>query len=146
MSAMCRCRIRNEKRETNMIENVTTALQVNATNGDGFSVFLPESRFVTFRITGNGSVNAGAVTIECCPQNAATAAALLLLLPASQAAWTALTTIAVPANATTEYVAGSVSGTFRARISTPIIGGTVTVTAVRPEEQHGSSLLRQSQS
>jgi hypothetical protein len=126
-----------------MIENVTTALQVNATSGDGFNLSLPEARLVTFRITGNGSINGGAVTIECC-QNAATAAALLLLLlPASQAAaWTALTTISVPANATTEYVAGSVSGTFRARISTPIIGGTVTVTAVRPEEQRGSSLPR----
>ena len=53
--------------------------------------------------------------------------------------WTALTTIAVPANATTEYRVGSVSGTFRARISTPVTGGTVTVLAVRPEEQRGWS-------
>jgi hypothetical protein len=123
-----------------MIDNVTTALQVNATSGDGFNLSLPDPRLVTFRVTGNGSVSGGAVTIECCPQ-AATAAALLLL-PASQLTWTALTTIAVPANATTEYVAGSVSGTFRARVSTPISGGTVTVTAVRPEEQRGSSLPR----
>jgi hypothetical protein len=125
-----------------MIENVTTALQVNATSGDGFNLSLPEAKLVTFRIIGNGSINGGAVTIECCPATAA------LPLPAGQAAsaWTALTTISVPANATTEYVPGSVAGTFRARISTPIIGGTVTVTAVRPEEQHGSSLLRQSPS
>jgi hypothetical protein len=99
---MCRSRIRNEKRETNMIENVTTALQVNATSGDGFNLSLPEARLVTFRITGNGSIIGGAITIECCPQNAATAPALLL--PASQAAWTAaawtaLTSISVPANA-----------------------------------------------
>ena len=53
--------------------------------------------------------------------------------------WTALTTIAVPANATTEWFAGSVSGTFRARISTPVTGGTVTVLAIRPEEQKGWS-------
>jgi hypothetical protein len=46
-----------------------------------------------------------------------------------------LTTIAVPANATTEYRVGSVSGTFRARISTTVTGGTVTVLAIRPEEQ-----------
>jgi hypothetical protein len=49
--------------------------------------------------------------------------------------WTTLTTIAVPANKTTEWVAaGSVSGTFRARISTPVTDRTVTVVAVRPEE------------
>jgi hypothetical protein len=35
------------------IENVTTALQVNATTGEGFSLFLSEPRFVAFRIVGN---------------------------------------------------------------------------------------------
>jgi hypothetical protein len=136
---MCRCRIRSENRATNMIDNVTTALQVNATSGDGFNLSLPEARLVTFRVTGNGSISGGAVTIECCPSSAAAAPPLL---PASQLTWTALTTIAVPANATTEYSAGSVSGNFRARISTTISGGTVAVTAVRPEEQRGSSLPR----
>ena len=48
--------------------------------------------------------------------------------------------IAVPANATAEYRAGLVSGTFRARISTPVTGGTVTVLAIRPEEQPGIPL------
>jgi len=43
----------------------------------------------------------------------------------------------VPANTTTEWFAGSVSAMFRARISTPVTGGTVTVLAVRPEEQRG---------
>jgi hypothetical protein len=57
----------------------------------------------------------------------------------ADAAWTALTTITVPANATTEYFAGSVSGTFQARISTPVTGGTVTVLAIRPEGQQGWS-------
>jgi hypothetical protein len=57
-------------------------------------------------------------------------------------AWTALTTIAVPANSTVEYRAGSVSGTFHARISTPVTGGTVTVLAVRPEEQRKRKLER----
>ena len=52
-------------------------------------------------------------------------------------AWTALTTIAVPANSTVEYRAGSVSGTYRARISTLVTGETVTVLATRPEEQKG---------
>jgi len=54
--------------------------------------------------------------------------------------WTALTTIAVPAKATAEYRAGLVSGTFRARISTPVTGGTVTVLAIRPEGQRGIPL------
>jgi hypothetical protein len=123
------------------VENVTTALQVNATTGEGFSLFLSEPRFVTFRIVGNGSIKEGAITIECRPGNAPM---IEVPPPVSQPAWTALTTVAVPANAATEYATGRVSGTFRARISTPIIGGTVTVTAVRPEEQRGSSLRRPS--
>jgi hypothetical protein len=53
--------------------------------------------------------------------------------------WTTLTTIPVPANKEVEYFADSVSGTFRARISTPVTGGSVTVLAVRPEEQKGWS-------
>jgi hypothetical protein len=51
-----------------MIENVTTALQVNATTGNGETLVRRGPRFVTFRITGNGSVTAGAITIECCPK------------------------------------------------------------------------------
>ena len=115
-------------------ENVTYAFQVAGTTGLGLTQFWSESRFTTFRITGNGSVSAGAVTIECCPQNTPmTDVPSLGFAPA----WTALTTIAVPANSTVEYGAGIVSGTFRARISTPVTGGTVTVLAVRPEEQKG---------
>jgi len=111
-------------------------LQVNATTGNGVTTLvLPEPRLVTFKITGNGSVTGGAITIECCPQNRPTA-------PDSGSAgaivWEALTTIAVPANATTEYFAGIQFGTLRARISTPVTGGSVTVLAVRPEEQKGS--------
>jgi hypothetical protein len=78
-----------------MIENVTTALQVNATTGNGQTVTLPEPRLVTFRITGNGPVSAGQVTIECCPQATP-------IVPGSGAAgamvWEPLTTIAVPPN------------------------------------------------
>jgi hypothetical protein len=117
-------------------ENVTYAFQVAATNGVGLTQFFSEPRFATFRITGTGSVSAGAVTIECCPGNTPmTDVPALGFAPT----WTALTTIAVPSNATTEYFAESVSGTFRARISTPVTGGTVTVLAVRPEEQRGWS-------
>jgi hypothetical protein len=119
-----------------MSDLVTTALQVNATSGLGETLVLRESRFVTFRIEGKGSVSAGVFTIECCPQSTPIA-------PGSGSAgamvWTALTMIAVPANTTTDYFAGIQFGTVRARISTPVTGGTVTVVAVRPEEQKGWS-------
>jgi len=122
-----------------MIEDVTTALQAFASTGNGFNLTLRDARFLTFKVQGNGNVTAGAVTLECCPQNTPIA-------PGSESAgamvWTALTTIAVPANATAEYRAGLVSGTFRARISTPVTGGTVTVLAIRPEEQRGIPLRR----
>src|SRR5205807_2908729 len=119
-----------------MIAGVTMAFQNAATNGDGLTQFLPEPRTVRFRVTGNGSVSAGAVTIECCPGNAPMTPTGSSSLGAT---WTALTTITVPSNATTEWFAGSVSGTFRARISSPVTGGTVTVLAIRPEEQRGWS-------
>ena len=119
-----------------MFANVTMAFQNAATTGEGLTQFLPERRRVTFCVTGNGPVSAGQVTIECCPQKTP-------MIPGASSAggmaWTVLTTIPVPLNATTEWFAGSVSGTFRARISTPVTGGTVTVLAVRPEEQNGWS-------
>jgi hypothetical protein len=51
--------------------------------------------------------------------------------------WTTLMVIAVPSKRTTEYSTGWASNTPRARISTPVTGGTVTVLAVWPEEQRG---------
>jgi hypothetical protein len=120
-----------------MIEDVTTALQAFASTGNGFTLTLRDARFLTFKVQGNGNVTAGVVTLECCPQNTPIA-------PGSGSAgamvWTALTTIAVPANATTEHRVGSVSGTFRARLSTTVTGGTVTVLGIRPEEQPGIPL------
>ena len=117
-------------------ENVTTALQAFASTGNGFTLTLRDARFLTFKVQGNGNVTAGAVTLECCPGNTPTTGVPSL---GFAPAWTALTTIAVPGNSTVEYRAGSVSGTFRARISTPVTGGTVTVLAIRPEEQKGWS-------
>src|SRR5438874_3776588 len=124
-----------------MIAAVTMVFQNAATNGEGLTQFLPEPRTVRFRVTGNGSVSAGAVTIECCPSMTPTP------LPGSGSGsgsgsgttWTFLTTITVSANATTEYRADSVVGSVRARISTPITGGTVTVLGVRQEDQQGWS-------
>ena len=119
-----------------MIAAVTMAFQNAATTGEGLTQFLPEPRTVRFRVTGNGSVSAGAVTIECCPGNAPMTPTGSSSLGAT---WTALITITVPANATTEYRADSVVGSVRARISTPITGGTVTVLGVRQEDQKGWS-------
>ena len=124
-----------------MIAAVTMAFQNAATTGDGLTQFLLESRTVRFRVTGNGSVSAGAVTIECCPSMIATSTGLTPL-PGSGTTWTSLTTITVPANATTEYRADSVVGSVRARISAPITGGTVTVIGVRQEDQRGFSFRR----
>src|SRR5947208_5376277 len=122
-----------------MIANVTMAFQNAATTGEGLTQFLLEPRTVTFRVTGNGSVSVGAVTIECCPGSAPMTPTGSSSLGAT---WTALTTIAVPANATTEYRADSVVGSVRARISAPITGGTVTVIGVRQEDQRGFSFRR----
>ncbi len=119
-----------------MIAAVTMAFQNAATNGEGLTQFLPEPRTVRFRVTGNGPVTGGAVTIECCPGDAPMTPTGSSSLGAT---WTALTTITVPANATTEYRANSVVGSVRARISTPITGGTVTVLGIRQEDEKGWS-------
>jgi hypothetical protein len=115
-----------------MIEDVTTALQAFASTGNGFTLTLRDARFLTFKVQGNGPVTAGQLTFECCPQKTP-----MTDSPTSGTGttWTALTTITVPANSAVDYFAGSVSGTFRARISTPVTGETVTILAIRPEEQ-----------
>src|SRR5437660_12614883 len=119
-----------------MIAAVTMAFQNAAITGEGLTQFLLEPRTVRFRVTGNGPVSAGAVTIECCPGNAPMTPTGSSSLGAT---WTALITITVPANATTEYRADSVVGSVRARISTPITGGTVTVLGIRQEDEKGWS-------
>jgi hypothetical protein len=112
----------NQRKESTMIANVTMAFQNAATTGEGLTQFLPEPRYVTFRVKGNGPVTGGAVTIECCPRN------MTSTPPAGQtdtgsgkgvAVWTSLTTISVPADATVEYQANGVVGSVRARISPP---------------------------
>lgn len=47
-----------------MIAGVTMAFQNAATTGEGVTQFLLEPRTVRFSVTGNGSVSAGAVTIN----------------------------------------------------------------------------------
>lgn len=83
-----------------MIESITTALQVSATTCDGQIVVLPEPRLVTFRMTGNGKVTDGAVVLECCAQAATIAPGQV---SEGWMVWEALTMLAAPANATTDY-------------------------------------------
>ena len=64
----------------------------------------------------------GEITFECRPMDT-----VPKVSPGM--AWRALKTVPVPTDigVVTEYYAGKVSGMFRARISTPISGGTVSV-------------------
>ena len=124
---------------------VLKPLQDKATTGAGKRLVLPEPRRVRFLIRGEGSVSAGAVTIECCPES--TKAGKF---------WMELATIAVPAdNGLAQYYTEEASGLFRARISRPVSNGTVTVTPLvsrgrpdRPDRtkvvlrQHGMSATR----
>ncbi len=97
---------------------VLKRLQDKATSGAGKRLVLPEPRRVRFLIRGEGSVSAGAVTIECCPES--TKAGKF---------WMELATIPVPAdNGLAQYYTEEASGLFRARISRPVSNGTVTVT------------------
>ncbi len=92
-------------------------LQDKATTGVGKRLVLPEPRRVRFLIRGEGSVSAGAVTIECCPES--TKAGKF---------WMELATIPVPDNGLAQYYTEEASGLFRARISQPVSNGAVTVT------------------
>ena len=92
-------------------------LQDKATTGAGKRLVLPEPRRVRFLIRGEGSVSAGAVTIECCPES--TKAGKF---------WMELATIPVPDNAVAQYYTEEASGLLRARISQPVSNGAVTVT------------------
>ena len=97
---------------------VLNPLQEKATTGAGKRLVLPEPRRIRFLIRGEGSVSAGAVTIECCPES--TKAGKF---------WMELATIPVPAdNGLAQYYTEEASGLFRARISRPVSNGTVTVT------------------
>ena len=60
---------------------VLKPLQDKATTGAGKRLVLPEPRRVRFLIRGEGSVSAGAVTIECCPESGETS--LVAVHPAS---------------------------------------------------------------
>jgi hypothetical protein len=73
---------------------------------------------VQFLIRSKGTAMGGEITFECCPMKAATGMV-----------WRDMKTVPVPPEigVTGIHYAGSVSGMFRARISTPVTGGTITV-------------------
>jgi hypothetical protein len=73
---------------------------------------------VRFIIRTLGNPMGGEITFECCPMDTKTGRV-----------WRAMKTLPVPTDifAVAQYYAGKVSGMFRARISTPIAGGTLTV-------------------
>src|SRR5262245_1338614 len=94
---------------------VLEPLQDRATTGAGKRLVLPEPRRVRLLIRGEGSVSAGAVTIECCPES--TKAGKI---------WMELATIPVPAdNGLAQYKLPAFSQRVFRR---PVTNGPVTVT------------------
>jgi hypothetical protein len=97
-------------------------LQNEATSGDGRTLIVPDpARMVRFLIRSKGTPMGGEVTFECCPMDTG-------IKLSSGMVWRELKTVPVPTDISTvtEYYAGKVSGVFRARISTPVTGGTTT--------------------
>ena len=97
-------------------------LQSEATSGAGRTLIVPDpERIVRFLIRSKGTPR-GEITFECCPMDAVPKVS-------SGIVWRAMKTVPVPTDifATAQYYAGKVSGVFRARISSPITGGTGTV-------------------
>lgn len=99
-------------------------LQSEATSGIGKTLTVPApERIVQFLIRVKGTPMGGEITFECCPMDTGNTG------KAGGLSWRPMKTLPVPTDiglAAIHY-AGKVSGMFRARISTPVIGGTVTV-------------------
>jgi hypothetical protein len=106
------------------MEAQLTPLQLDVTSGDGRTLIVPEpERMVKFliRVKGTSSIG-GEITFECCPMVTAPQLSTGMV-------WRTLKTVSVPMDigVAAVHYAGSVSGMFRARISTPVTGGSVTV-------------------
>jgi hypothetical protein len=105
------------------MEAQLTPLQSDTTSGAGRTLTVPDpARMVYFIIRSLGRVTGGEVTFECCPMDAVPKVS-------SGFVWREMKTVPVPQEmgVVTGYWPGSVSGMFRARISTPVTGGTITV-------------------
>jgi hypothetical protein len=105
------------------MEALLKPLHNDATSGTGKILTVPDpERIVRFIIRSKGPVTGGEITFECCPMDAVPKVS-------SGIAWRAIKTVPVPHDifSPAQYYAGKVSGMFRARISTPIAGGAVSV-------------------
>jgi hypothetical protein len=102
-------------------------LQNEATSGAGRMLTVPDpARMVRFLIRSKGSPAGGEIQIECCPMKGpgiGEGTAQMIVWRQMGAPIPVPHDIGVVAG----YYAGKVSGMFRARISTPISGGTVSV-------------------
>jgi hypothetical protein len=100
-------------------------LQNEAKSGAGKTLVIPEpARTVQFNIRSQGQPAGGEITIECCPMKAPCSGTG----PAQMTVWRPIgAPIPVPTDfgVAIHYAVGP--GMFRARISTPISGGTVSV-------------------
>jgi hypothetical protein len=107
------------------MEALLKPLQKDATSGVGKTLIIPDpARIVRFLIRSKGSPTGGEITFECCPMDTGQAPKV-----SAGMVWRTMKTVPVPTDigVVTGYYAGKASGMFRARISTPIAGGTVTV-------------------
>jgi hypothetical protein len=103
------------------MEALLKPLQNEAKSGVGKTLTVPEpARLVRFIIRSKGPATGGEITFECCPMDTVVSSGIV---------WRAMKTVPVPTDigVVTGYYAGKASGMFRARISTPISGGTVRV-------------------
>jgi hypothetical protein len=105
------------------MEALLKPLQSDATSGDGKMLTVPApERIVRFLIRSKGTPMGGEITFECCPMDTVPKVS-------SGIVWRAMKTVPVPTEigVAAVHYAGKVSGMFRARISKPIMGGTVSV-------------------
>jgi hypothetical protein len=112
------------------MERLLSPLQSDATSGVGKTLIVPDperiERIVRFLIRSKGPPTGGEIQIECCPMKApgiGEGTMQMTVWRPDGGAISVPTDIGVAAI----HYAGRVSGMFRARISTPISGGTVTV-------------------
>jgi hypothetical protein len=110
------------------MEGQLEPLQNEAKSGVGKTLTVPEpARTVRFIIRSEGLPTGGEIQIECCPMKAPGSGTG----PAQMIVWRKMgAPIPVPTDigVVAEFFAGEGPGMFRARISTPVTGGSVTVT------------------
>jgi hypothetical protein len=109
------------------METQLKPLQNDAISGVGKTLIVPEpERIVRFLIRSKGPPTGGEIQIECCPMKAPAIGEGTMQMTVW---WPDGEAISVPTDigVAAIHYAGKVSGMFRARISTPVMGGTITV-------------------